>query len=90
MSIVFGFHRRDAVLNVHKRRPNGETVVYDEHRIRRRSRVIQVAIDARAQRFPAETPYRYLPLADEEHDNRWNEDTRQTVLKDYNLLNLGI
>lgn len=90
VSIVFGFHRRGAVLNVHKRRPNGEPVVYDEHRIRRRSRVIQVGIDARAQRFPGETPYRYLPFVGEEHDNRWNADTRRTVLKDYNLLNLGI
>ena len=90
VSIVFGFHRRDAVLNVHKRRPDGEPVVYDEHRIRRRSRLIQVAIDARAQRFPDETPYRYLPFVGEEDDNRWNEDTRRTVVKDYNLLNLGI
>ena len=90
VSIVFGFHRLDAVRNVEKRRPNGDTVVYDDERIHQRSRVIQVAIDARAQRFPDETPYRYLPFVGEEDDNRWNELTRRTVLKDYNLLNLGI
>ena len=90
VSIVFGFHRMDAVRNVEKRRPNGDTVVYDDARIHQRSRVIQVAIDARAQRFPAETPYRYLPFVGDEDDNRWNGTTRRTVLKDYNLLNLGI
>ena len=90
VSIVFGFHRLDAVRNVEKRRPNGDTVVYDDARIHQRSRVIQVAIDARAQRFPDETPYRYQPFVGEEEDNRWNEHTRRTVLKDYNLLNLGI
>ncbi len=90
VSIVFGFHRLDAVRHVEKRRPNGDTVVYDDARIHQRSRVIQVAIDARAQRFPDEVPYRYVPFVGEEEGNRWNEDTRRTVLKDYNLLNLGI
>ncbi len=90
VSIVFGFHRRDAVLDVAKRRQDGQTVVYDAARIRERSRVIQIAIDARAQRFPQETPYHYLPLAGDEERNRWNETTRRTVLKDYNLLNLNI
>ena len=39
-----------------------DTVVYDDARIHQRSRVIQVAIDARAQRFPDEVPYRYMPF----------------------------
>ena len=52
--------------------------------------MIGLAIDARAQRFPEETPYDYLPLKGEESENRWNEQTRETVLKNYNLLNLGI
>ena len=90
VSIVFGFHRRDAVLNVAKKRPGGKTVVYDEARIHQRSKVIGLAIDARAQRYPEETPYDYLPLKGEEDENRWNEQTRETVLKNYNLLNLGI
>ena len=90
VSVVFGFHRRVAVLNVAKRQRDGKAVRYDEERIHKRSRVIQLAIDARAKRFPGESPYRYLPFVGEEDENRWNETTRQTVLKDYNLLNLGI
>ena len=88
VTVVFGFHRRDAVLNVYKRQRDGETIVYDAQRIERRSRTIQLAIDARAQRFPNETPYRYQPFFGLEDDNRWNETNRETVLKDYNVLNL--
>ena len=88
VTVVFGFHRRDAVLNVYKRQRDGETVIYDAQRIERRSRTIQLAIDARAQRFPNETPYRYQPFVGLEDDNRWNETNRETVLKDYNVLNL--
>ena len=88
VTVVFGFHRRDAVLNVRKRQRDGETIVYDAQRIERRSRTIQLAIDARAQRFPNETPYRYQPFVGLEDDNRWNETNRETVLKDYNVLNL--
>ncbi len=88
VTVVFGFHRRDAVLNVYKRQRDGETIVYDAQRIERRSRTIQLAIDARAQRFPNETPYRYQPFVGLEDDNRWNETNRETVLKDYNVLNL--
>lgn len=88
VTVVFGFHRRDAVLNVRKRQRDGETIVYDAQRIERRSRTIQLAIDARAQRFPNETSYRYQPFVGLEDDNRWNETSRETVLKDYNVLNL--
>lgn len=90
VSVVFGFHRRDAVLNVRKKTANGRTDVYHEQRIRQRSRLIQLAIDARAQRYPDDTPYVYQPLAGEEDANRWNERTRRSVLKNYNLLNLGL
>ena len=88
VTVVFGFHRLDAVLNVRKPQRDGETVRYDAQRIEQRSRAIQLAIDARAQRFPAEAPYRYQPFIGREDDNRWNETTRETVLKDYNVLNL--
>ena len=88
VTVVFGFHRRDAVLNVRKRQRDGKTTIYDAQRIERRSRTIQLAIDARARRFPNETPYRYQPFVGLEDDNRWNETNRETVLKDYNVLNL--
>ena len=90
VTVVFGFHRRDAVLNVRKEQRGGETVIYDAERIEQRSRPIQLAIDARSQRYPRETPYRYQPFVGREDDNRWNETTRETVLKDYNVLNLSL
>ena len=90
VSIVIGFHRRDSVLNVKKEQRAGETVVYDEDRIHRRSRVIQLAIDARRCHCPHETPYVYQPFVGQEDDNRFNEATPKTVLEGYHLLNLGI
>ena len=89
VTVVFGFHRRDAVLNVRKQQRDGE-VIYDAERIAQRSRAIQLAIDARAQRFPNEAPYRYQPFVGLEDENRWNAATRATVLKDYNVLNLSL
>ena len=65
-------------------------MVYDEARVRQRSRAIQVAIDARAQHYPQETPYVYQPFVGEEADNRLTEATRKSVLEGYHLLNLGI
>ena len=52
--------------------------------------MIAIGIDARRQRFPDEKPYCYQPLAGEEDRNHWNERTRQTVVKDYNLLDMYI
>jgi hypothetical protein len=63
--------------------------VYDDERIRERSKVIMYAIDARRQRFPQETPYRYKPMAGQEEQYRWTPE-RMAELKDYNLLDLGI
>lgn len=90
VSIVFGFHLRSSVLGVTTTFGNNKTVVYDEDRIHRRSRVIQLAIDARRQRFPDEPSYMYQPLIDEVDENRWSDITRKTVLQNYNLYNLGI
>ena len=52
--------------------------------------LIAIAIDARRQRFPEEASYVYRPLAGREDENRWNEDTRHTVVKDYNLRDMYI
>jgi len=90
VSIVIGFHRRDAVLNVEKKQRNGETVVYDCDRIHQRSRVIQLAIDARRRHYPHEAAYVYQPFVGLEDDNRFNEATRKGVLEGYHLLNLVI
>jgi ectoine hydroxylase-related dioxygenase (phytanoyl-CoA dioxygenase family) len=85
-TFVFGFHRRASILGVSAwgKEP------YDAARIHARSRLIALAVDARQQRFPDEPHYVYQPLADEVEDNRWSDDTREHVLKNYNLNDLGI
>ena len=91
VTFVFGFHRRASVqgadgLDFRTKKQ----VHYDDERIHERSRVISLAIDARQQRYPEEPLYVYQPLVGEEEENRWSEETRQTVLKDYNLNDLSI
>ena len=63
--------------------------VYDDARIRERSRLIIVRDRRPPQRFPQETPYRYAPLAGEEARYRWTPAAKAEI-KDYNLLDLGI
>ena len=89
VTINFGFHRRSSVLGVEGKLVS-DPVIYDEERIHERSRLIAIAIDARRQHFAGEEPYVYQPLADEEDENRFSPETWETVVKDYNLLDLGI
>jgi hypothetical protein len=84
-----GFFPRKRVLNVTTRRLTGQVQTYDQARIDARSRLIQIAIDARRQRFPGETPHVYRPLAGREDENRWTEATR-AALKNYNQLDMFI
>jgi hypothetical protein len=85
-----GFFPRSRVLNVTTRRLNGKVETYDQARIDARTRILQIAIDARRQHFPQETAFTYKPLAGREDDNRWNEQTRAAVLKNYNQLDMFI
>jgi hypothetical protein len=85
-----GFFPRSRVLNVATRKLTGEEVIYTADRIHERSRIIQLGIDARQQRFPEETPFIYAPLVGEEEQNRWSELARETLLKDYNLRDMFI
>jgi hypothetical protein len=85
-----GFFPRNRVLNVTTKRLTGKTETYDQARIDARTRIIQIAIDARRQRYPQEKGYVYKPLAGREDENRWNETTRATVLKNYNQLDMFI
>jgi Phytanoyl-CoA dioxygenase (PhyH) len=85
-----GFFPRKRVLNVTARRLTGAVETYDLARIEARTRIIQIAIDARRQRFPQEKPYVYRPLAGREDENRWTESTRANVLKNYNQLDMFI
>jgi hypothetical protein len=85
-----GFFPRKRVLNVTTRRLNGVVETYDQARIDARTRILQIAIDARRQRFPHEKAYVYKPLAGHEDENRWNETTRTGVLRNYNQLDMFI
>lgn len=93
ISITFGFHRRSSVvgvagqLRVHEQ---DAVVVYDEERVFKRSSVIAVAIDARAQHRPHERRYTYAPFVGLEDDFRFNGDTFDRVIRDYNLNDLAI
>ena len=89
LSINFGFHKRSSVLNVRSAGMHAETAVMDADFIDKRSRLIGLAIDARRQRFPNETPYHYAPFAGREDEFRWSP-AAQADLKDYNLKDLSI
>ncbi len=89
VTINFGFHRRASILGVTSGGVHNEVAVYDDERIRERSRLIGYAIDARRQRFPDETPYTYQPFVGQEAAYRWTPEAK-AGLKDYNLQDLGI
>lgn len=85
-----GFFPRKRVVNVTARRLNGDIETYDEERVVARSRIIALAIDARQQRYPKERRYQYQPLKDEQAAICWNEETRGSMLKNYNLKDMFI
>lgn len=85
-----GFFPRRRVLGVTTTHLRGQVDTFDAERIHERSRMIAIGIDARRQRFADERSYRYQPLAGEEAENRWNEETRRTVVRDYNLRDMYI
>lgn len=85
----FGFHRRASVLGVKGGGVHNAPAVYDEERIRQRSRLIGYAIDARRRRFPDETPYVYEPFKRSGERWEWNEEAKAGLI-DYNLLDLSI
>lgn len=89
VTVNFGFHRRSSVVDVLGAGIHSEAVTYDNAYIDKRAEVIGLAIDARKQRFPNETPYLYAPFADKQESIRWSE-AEQAALKDYNLMDLSI
>ena len=90
ISLTYGFHRRTSVLGAKGVLGSEGADVYDQQRIFERSAVIAVAIDARRQRFPEEESYRYQPFLGLEEDFRWNPETYERVIRNYNLKDLGI
>lgn len=91
ISLTFGFHRRKSVLGAKAALAMAaDNTHYDEQRIFERSSVIPVAIDARQQKFPGERRFAYQPFAGREDEFRFNEQTVETVIKDYFTKDLAI
>ncbi|MCH9673448.1 MAG: phytanoyl-CoA dioxygenase family protein [Gammaproteobacteria bacterium] len=86
-TFVFGFHRRASVLGA---QGWWSETPYDDARILARSRIIALAVDARRQRFPTEVAYEHAALAEAGVVAHWDEAARESVLKNYNLNDLGI
>jgi ectoine hydroxylase-related dioxygenase (phytanoyl-CoA dioxygenase family) len=74
----FGFNRRDTVRGLTTRGygHQGKLVTYDDEYLHHRSKMIQWAIYARAQRYTQEVPYFYQPLAAEAAELRWDPTLR--------------
>ena len=90
ISLTFGFHRRSSILGAKGALAESADIIYDERRIRERSEVIGVAIDARSKFYPDETRYPYKPLIGEEESLVFNSENWNRVIKDYNLKDLSI
>ncbi len=89
VTVNMSFHRRASVLGGQGGGVHNAPAVYDDKRIRRRSRLIGYAIDARRQRSPDETPYVYRLFAESGEVCRWTPEVKAS-LKDYNLLDPSI
>ena len=89
VTVNFGFHKRSSVLNVETKNFDNEPIIYDEEFIRRRSRVIGYAINARGKKFPAETPYIYQPFKDDMESYQWDAKALEG-LQDYNTTDIFI
>ncbi len=85
-----GFFPRKRVQDMTVEHLDGRVVTFDDHHIDERSRMIAIGIDARHRRFPDEMPYCYEPLANNADQNLWNEATRRSVVKNYNLRDMYI
>ena len=94
ISVTIGFHRRRSVLGQTSTMvmPGDApvTAVYDEKRIFERSAVIQVAIDARAQKYPDEQRYTYQPFTGREDEFRFTDENWDLWIKDYTTKDLNI
>lgn len=91
VSITFGFHRRKSVIGQKTALSvKMDGVRYDAERIEKRSAVVAVAIDARRQYFPQEHPFVYQPFAGREREFRFNSETLNRVIRNYNLHDLAI
>lgn len=90
VSLTFGFHLRNSVLGAKGALSETAEVTYDQERIDKRSKVIGVAVDARAQFYPDQQRYGYQPMSGREDECRFTPENWQAIIKDYNLNDLSI
>ena len=91
ISLTFGFHRRKSVEGQKAALAlEPDDSVYDAQRIFDRSSVIAVAVDARRQHRTGEPSFVYEPFVGLEDDFRFNDETFERVIRDYNLNDLAI
>lgn len=88
VTMVLGFHKRDSAIgsettNVHAfRLPGAEvkTIKYSKDYVLHRARMIALAIDARRQKYPDETPFEYT--GDYLGGGDWNEVARAEISRE--------
>ena len=90
ISLTFGFHRRKSVIGAKGVLSESADAVYDEARVFERSKVIGYAINARAETYPEESRFDYLPMRGHQEELLVNEDNWEKTIKDYNLNDLSI
>ena len=89
VTINFGFHQRQSVLNVPSKEPANPDAVYDATYICERSRLIMFATDARQKQYPEENPFVYKQFAGQEDAYRWSSKVKAD-LTDYQMYDLRI
>lgn len=98
VNLQFGFHRRASIFGKctkgyagsKLKGHNDGLVTYDEDFIYERSKMIQLAIDARKQRYPNEVPYSYLPFRGKEDQFQWSEKLKEGYYDEYWMRDLVI
>ncbi|MEM7000417.1 MAG: phytanoyl-CoA dioxygenase family protein [Pseudomonadota bacterium] len=90
ISVTFGFHRYASVLGARGALSQEAAEVYDAERIHERAKVVQVAIDARAQFYPEAERFAYSHFAGAEADYRYSPELYEAIIRDYNLNDLSI
>ena len=89
ITVNMGFHRRSSVLGFMGAGTHNEAQIFDEALIAKRSEVIGYGIDARRQRFPDETPFKYQPFVEAGLKFEWNAAAKDDI-HDYNTRDLSI
>ncbi len=89
VTVLLGFHRRNSTVgvtvakNIHasKNYDQEREVTYTEDWVNRRSRMIPLAIDARRQWYPHETPYVYKGITDG-GNTHWGAEAQAEMSKE--------